>query len=566
MLTLVACGETAPKKESKNPETEITILYTNDVHAHVDEDLTYASVAALKKDLTEQGKAVLLVDAGDHVQGTAYGALDNGASIVKLMGAAGYDAATLGNHEFDYGMARALEIVSEAEYPYLSCNFKSLTDNKNVLDSYKMFEVGGVKVAIVGITTPETITKSTPAYFMDENQEKYIYEIAAGDNAKNMISALQTAINDAIKEGANYVVALGHVGVDSSSEPYTSEKLIAGVSGLDAFIDGHSHSEVPSQLVQDKDGKDVVLTQTGNYFDAIGKLTISVEGAITTELVTEYEAKDETVAAMEEQWILDVGTQLAVEIANTEIEFRISSPEGIRMVRSQETNLGDFCADAVYWYMNEVEGLNCDMAYANGGGVRADVESGVWTYLTAKTVNPFGNTTCLISITGQQVLDMLEFGAKSVGVGESGGFMQMAGVKYDINPAIEATIPTDENGVWQAGPTGEYRVTNVQVYDKETKTYVDLDLAKTYTIGGSNYTLRSMGDGFNMFTGYGLVKDYICEDYLLLSAYARAFADANGDGVADLSTATSPLAAYEGYLLNYEDINGSGRITIVTAE
>ena len=182
------------------------------------------------------------------------------------MNAADYDLATLGNHEFDYGMNRTMEVIEEADFPYVSCNFYSLERKENVLDSYELFDIDGNKVAFVGITTPESFTKSTPAYFMNEERTEYIYDILGGEDGQLLYDTVQTAIDEAYEEGADYVIALGHLGIDPSSKPWTSEEVIANTTGLDAFIDGHSHSTIPMKEVEDEEGNLVVLTQTGYYF------------------------------------------------------------------------------------------------------------------------------------------------------------------------------------------------------------------------------------------------------------------------------------------------------------
>lgn len=547
-------------------DNSITVLYTNDVHTNIDKPMSYATISALKQSYVDAGKNVILADAGDHIQGTAYGSMDNGATMVQLMNAAKYDIATLGNHEFDYTMAGALATIEAAEYPYVSCNFYNVENGKNttpVLDSYKVFDFDGVKVAFVGITTPETYTKSTPAYFQDENGN-YIYGIAGGTDGADLYAAVQTAI-DAAKAEADIIIALGHLGDDPASSPWTSEECIANVSGLNAFIDGHSHSTVEMKEVTDKDGNVVVLTQTGSYFGTIGAMTIAADGTITTTLIKECDLVDEDIKAMQDAWIADVDNQLGTEIAESAIDFRINDAEGSRLIRKYETNLGDLNADAYYYYFNEIEGLDCDLAVMNGGGIRADVNAGKWSYKTAKTVNTFGNVICLVEVTGQDILDALEFGARFTDGGENGGFLHVAGAKYDIDTTVENTVKTDDKNMWIEGPEA-YRVTNVEIYNKKTGAYEALDLNKTYTMAGTNYTLRNKGDGFNMLGNTVLVKDYVAVDYLALSAYVQSFKDTDGNGLADLSTANSPLAAYEGYLLNYEDINGSGRISVIVPE
>ena len=547
---------------------DITILYTNDVHTYIDKQspkLTYAAIAALKKSYQDDGKNVLLVDAGDHVQGTAYGSMDEGSTIIQLMNAAGYDAATPGNHEFDYGMDRAKELMADADYPYLSCNWVNLPLNNRVLSDVKYFRIGGRTIAFVGITTPETITKSTPAYFMDKNQKRYVYDILGGEDGQKLYSAVQKSINKA-RVIADYVIGLGHLGVDPSSSPWTSKEVIEHTSGLDAFIDGHSHTVMECEWVKDLSGKAVALTQTGSYFANVGEMTIKADGSIATQLVPTYDGLDSAVAGIQTEWVSAVDDMLGEKIAVAETNFYISDPAtGKRRIRLGETNLGDFVADGIYSYFNEVEQLHCDVAIMNGGGIRADVDAGDWSFKTCKQVSPFGNVACLMSVTGKQIQEALEFAARFVGPDgqENGGFLHVAGATYEIHTDIPNTVQTDDKNVWIGSATGTPRVQNVKIYDKASGTYVPLDEGKTYALAGMNYTLRNLGDGFAMFDGAELIKDYVAEDYLVMSTYAMSFGGVDGEGLPHLTTANSPLADYPGYLLNYEDAYGAGRITIL---
>ena len=549
-------------------KSDVTILYTNDVHTYIDKQspkLTYAAIADLKQSYQNAGKDVLLVDAGDHVQGTAYGSMDEGASIIKLMNAAGYDVATPGNHEFDYGMDRAKAIMKEADFPYLSCNWVDLRTGLRVLPSVKVFVRGGRRIAFVGVTTPETFTKSTPAYFMDKAQRKYIYDIQGGEDGKKLYDAVQKAIDKA-KLLADVVIGLGHLGVDPSSSPWTSEEVIAHTSGFDAFIDGHSHTVMENKQVQDASGKAVTLTQTGSYFANVGEMTIAADGTITTKLIPTHEGMDAGIAAMQTSWVNTVDDMLSEKIAVGDSDFYVSDPAtGKRRIRSAETNLGDFVADGIYAYFNEVEKLHCDLAIMNGGGIRADVPAGDWTFKTCKQVSPFGNVACLMSVTGKQIQDALEFAARFAGEGgkENGGFLQVAGATYEIHTDIPNTVQTDEKNVWIGSATGTPRVQNVKIYDKASGSYLPLDPGATYALAGMNYTLRNLGDGFAMFDGAELIKDYVSEDYLVMATYAMAFDGADAAGLPHLSSANSPLAAYPGYLLDYEQPYGAGRITIL---
>lgn len=581
----VQAEESVSEKDALNENEEeaseklapVTILYTNDIHTYVnntaDEDddeasaLTYASIAALKSDLIANGENVLLVDAGDHAQGTIYGGVDDGATIQELMKEAGYDLATIGNHEFDYGQLRGLDIIENSPTPYVCANFYSVETGENVLPSYKVFDCGGTKVAFVGIATPQTITSAAPASFQNEKGE-FVYQINAGEDGKELYDAVQKAIDEAGAE-ADYVIALGHCGVDYGSTPYRSTDIIANVSGLTAFIDGHSHTVMTGDMVADKDGNEVLLTQTGSYLSNIGKMTIA-DGKVTTELISEYEGQDETVAATMAGLFEKVEKKFSEKIATSAIDFYINNAQNPdeRLVRRQETNMADLVADSLYWYFNEVEMLNCDAAIQNGGGVREDIPAGEWTYFEAKEVSPFGNVACIVDVTGQQLLDCLEFGAKNVGLkndkgkpAEFGGFVHIAGAKYEIDTSVESTVSVDENEIWQASPSGEYRVKNLQIYNKETKQYEDVDLDKKYAVGGINYLLRNCGDGMGMFEDTELIVDYVGEDYMVFAEYLKAFKP-NADGVAELSTANSPLASYENYMIDYENPLGAGRIVI----
>ena len=606
---LLGCGtkapaETAPapaETAAASPKEDVVILYTNDVHTYIDNPLSYDVIAGIRDELQKtygEGN-VLLADAGDHVQGTAYGSMDKGDTIIELMNAARYDVATLGNHEFDYGMEKALSNVEAAAFPYVSCNFYHEKDGvagERVLESAHIFETsGGLRVAVVGITTPESFTKSTPAYFQDENGS-YIYGISGGEDGSALAADVQAAV-DAVKENADVVIALGHLGDDPASEPWTSERVIAAVSGLNAFIDGHSHSTVVGKEVSDKDGNTVILTQTGEYFDAIGMMVIDGEtGAITTDLigyneitepvldekgevkkddkgndVTEvvgYELVselytgdawpvDENVANVKNEWMADVDGKLGAKIGETALTLDNYDADGKRLVRSQETNTGDFCADALYYLFDNM-GLDVDVAVMNGGGVRNKAVTGELTYKTAKSIHTFGNVACLQTITGQQLLDALEWGARSAGTGEEcGGFLQVAGITYKIDAEWPESTQKDDKGVWIGAPTGGYRVHDVEVYNKETDAYEPLDLTASYNLAGYNYTLRDLGDGFNMFSGAVNVLDYVMEDYMVLANYISGFEG----GVIDAEN--SPLAGmYPGMLIDYGTVDGSGRIVV----
>ena len=495
-LTVTASAEEAAVI-SAAPADEIVILHTNDVHCSYE---AYDKVAALAKD------ADLLVDAGDAIQGGVIGTLSKGEYIVDIMNEIGYDAAVPGNHEFDYDMDQFLKLAKEkAEYPYLSANFVDKT-GKPVFDAYKLFEVDGKKVAFVGLTTPETFTKSTPTYFQDGNGN-YIYGFCEGGNGQELYAAAQKAIDAAEAAGADYVIGLGHLGIDGESSPWTSKEVIANTTGFDAFIDGHSHSTF-AETVKDKAGNDVAFAQTGTKLANVGKITIKADGTITCENI---DLANVTADADTTAYIAGVTEKFdALQntvVAKTEVELTINGADGKRAVRSAETNLGDLCADA-YRVM-----LGADVAFVNGGGVRANLAAGDITYGDIVNVHPFGNEACLVKVTGQQIKDALELGASAY-PGESGGFLQVSGLTYTIDSTIPSSVVRDEKNMF-VKVDGAYRVTDIQVGGQP------LDVNKTYTLASHNYMLKSQGDGYAMFgtDNVEIIKDCVMIDNPVLINY-----------------------------------------------
>ena len=567
------------EEKKKIPEKDVAIIYTNDIHTYIknrdqnDEkkakNLSYSAISALKEDIEAQGKEVILADAGDHIQGTAYGDMDKGATIIQMMNETGYDIATIGNHEFDYGIARLLELINKAEFSYLSCNFYETDDGQLVLPAYKIIEKGGVRIAFIGISTPESITKSTPTFFMDKDGN-LLYNFYSGEDGSELYDSVQKTI-DEVKPQADYVIALGHLGVEISSVPYTSRELIQHTHGLDAFIDGHSHTLIEHEYVKDSKGKDVLLTQTGAYFKGVGVMTIAKDGTISTEVLHEYGRQNEFVTETEQGWIKTIDEKLGEKIAVLDSNMVVMDPKNPaqRIVRCQETNLGDLTADSYYYFFNKKLKMDCDIALSNGGGIRNGINAGDVSYFSAKTVFPFGNQICIVETTGQQILDALEKGAIFAGVydetkhipAESGAFFHVAGIKYEIDSTVESSVQVDENGIWLGAPTGKYKVVNLMVYNRSTNEYEPIDLEKTYRTASTNYTLKKLGDGMAMFKGIVPILDFVGEDYIILADYLKSFKKGK-DKFPHISTANSPLRSYKNYLIDYENPFGSGRIEI----
>ena len=488
---------------------KIIILHTNDVHCQIDQkknkdgivtNIGYAGVLAYKKEMENLHgiNNVTLVDAGDAIQGGPIGTLSKGEYIVDIMNYVGYDIACPGNHEFDYGMENFLKLSTEtSKANYICCNFRDLEGNP-ILSPYTLIKYGDLTIAYLGINTPESFTKSSPIYFQDENGN-YIYDFAQGEKGQTLYKTVQKYVDEAIKEGANYVVAIGHLGDEGASEYWSSKSLIKNTYGIDIFIDGHSH-EVYSEILKNKKGKNVLLAQTGTKLQNLGKITINTKNKkITSEFISNYKAQDEDAVNYIEGIKNKFSDILQEVVAKSSVTLTTLDPTTHkRAIRNSETNLGDFCADA-YRVM-----VGADIAFANGGGIRADIEEGDITYEEIINVHPFGNEICVIETTGQDILDALEIGACEYPI-ENGGFLQVSGLSYTIDPSIPSSVVFNERGQF-VKVDGKYRVTEVIVGNEP------LVLNKTYTLASHNYMIKNGGDGYTMFMDDKMIKDSVVID------------------------------------------------------
>ncbi|MBE6732687.1 MAG: bifunctional metallophosphatase/5'-nucleotidase [Ruminococcaceae bacterium] len=502
---------------SKNDRTkDIAVIYTGDVHCAVDENIGYAGLYEYKKSLINDGCEVILVDTGDAIQGDAIGSFSEGLDIIGLMNELGYDAMTLGNHEFDYGgLKRVEELANLAKFPFLSLNFIQKDTNKAVHKEYTIIEKDGIKIAFLGITTPETITSSTPSYFMNEKGE-FIYDFLGGKTGKKLYKAVQESVNSARKEGADYVIAMTHLGIDETSEPFTSNSLIANTTGIDAVLDGHSHSIIECARVKNKDGERVLLSATGSKLERIGVLFIEKDGNVSTGLVSSVESKSESFTKLIEDVKNEYTEKLETVIGTLKNELVDYDPStNVRIIRNDETNLGDFCADA-YRKIGD-----SDIAFANGGGIRTSLKSGDVTYGDITNVHPFNNLLCKANMNGQMILDALEFSVSKT-PNESGGFLQVSGLSFEYNTNIESPVILDEAGMFKT-IEGERRVQNVMVGD------TPIDPQKNYTVVLSNYMLKNSGDGYSMFKNCQIIMDEFIIDSDALVEYLKSGYNENSD-------------------------------------
>ncbi len=513
------------------------ILCTSDVHCGVDKGFGYAGLSQVRDSLEDQGYEVILIDDGDAIQGEPIGAFTKGESIIKLMNAVGYDVAIPGNHEFDYGMERFLELTEMADFPYISCNFNH--NGELVFEPYLIKEVNGLKIGFVGITTPETIASSTPSYFMNESGE-YVYDFMDDESGEKLYNVVQKAVDDARGDGADYIYVMGHLGNEAKCEPWTYADVISHTSGIDVFFDGHSH-DTDIINMKNRDGDEVVRVAVGTKMSDIGYSLINADGEIDDTgswkwpnriSAPELLSIDNPVGDSVDAEKADYAKILDEVVAESEVDLTIYDPaekkdngDPIRMVRRAETNLGDFVADAYRTLMG------ADVALTNGGSIRVNINKGNVTYGDILNVHPYGNMLSVVEVTGQDILDALEWGASEVPE-ENGAFMQVSGLTYEIDSSIDSTCTRDENLMF-TGVGGARRVKNVMIGDEP------VDPEKTYTLTSNNYILFEHGDGFTMFDDAKVLEDSTRLDNQVLIDYitetlggtvGEEYADPCGDG------------------------------------
>ena len=487
----VSCGS---NRHVSTPSQEIIVLYENDVHCGVD---GYANFAALKNEMKAAHKYVTVVSNGDFVQGGSLGASSHGRSIINIMNAVGYDYVTLGNHEFDYGIPRQKELMEALDAQCLCCNFKDLRTGKQIYEPYHIVSYGDFDVAYVGMSTPYTINSSTPTYFKDE-KGNYVYSFCIED----FYEVVQNAVNSARAEGADFVVVLSHLGDEDEGEGgINSPSMIENTYGIDVVLDGHSHSVILDSIVKNKKGQNVTLTSTGTKFQYMGKLTIGTDGKFKTELVhTEsYNKKDLSVLKVIDE--IKEGYRKVAEqvIFTSDVKLAAFDDQANRLVRNQETNIGNFCADAYRTV------FGTDIAFLGGGSIRADLPKGDVTFNDLYTMFPFENGTCKGECTGELLLDILEFSV-SIAPGEFGGFQQVSGLRFEYDSSIPSPVLYNANHDFD-GVKGARRVKKVEILNNKTGNYEPLVSDKTYTFAASSYVAIDHGDGFAMMNRCTNVQD-----------------------------------------------------------
>ena len=520
LLALALLLGCAAAEEAAAPEMQkdLVVLYTSDIHCGIDQNWGYATLFAMKEQYAKDNY-VLLVDNGDHIQGEPVGTMTTGEAIIDIMNTVGYDIAIPGNHDYDYGMDRFLELTKKANFPYISCNFNK--EGELVFAPYIIKEFDGVKIAFVGVTTPMTLRSSTPKYFMNDKGE-FIYGFMEDDAGQKLYSAVQKAVDDARGEGANYVILMAHLGNAAECSPWRYDQVVGNTNGIDVVLDGHSH-DLEQTTVKNKDGADVPRSAVGYKFNSIGVMTLTKDGKISTspidcdakpgvpaQLGLENEGSKAVADATEtlDEKLKEVVAKTSVDLIINDPEAKTSDGKPVRIIRQAETNLGDLCADA---YRDQAGGT--DIAFVNGGGIRASISAGDITLNDILSVHPFGNMLTVIEVTGQQVLDALEWSVHSL-PGEFGGFLQVSGLSFEYDATIDTPVVEDEKKMFDhVDDSKERRVRNVKVGGE------DLDPAKTYSLASYDYHLLNNGDGYTMYKGAKVLQESVKLDNQVLIDY-----------------------------------------------
>ena len=475
----------------------IVILYENDAHCAVE---GYARLAGQRDAERQHTPYVAIVSSGDFAQGNTVGSLTKGEAIVRIMNAVGYDYLTIGNHEFDYTVPQMQHLSEMLTAKTLCCNFSRYEqdnddndddrDDDDLYPAYEVKDFGGTKVGFIGVATPSTFRSSTPTYFIDDNGN-LLYNFHQTDTYE----CVQEAVNDAREEGAEIIIVLSHLGDDP--EVAYSRGLIAATHGIDVVLDGHAHHVLNERLVNDR-GDSVTLSSTGTKFAYIGRLTIDTDNRVTTELLPISDCHRVNQAVQD--------TVLAIQ---QELEARVNAPVGTtafaladrdnqdhRLVRKQETNLGDFMADVARY----TTGAN--IGVCNGGGLRAGLYNETITFGNIVSIWPFNNTMRVVECTGQQLLDAFEVSAANL-PRENGDFMHVSGLRYTINPHVPTSVIWDDNRMFN-GVGKTRRIAKMEVFmlaggesDKlpyeQRGTWQQVNPNAVYTIGGQSYIIACSG-------------------------------------------------------------------------
>lgn len=442
-------------------QKSIVILYENDVHCGID---GYTKMAGLRDAINSTDTAyAAAVCVGDFLQGNTTGAISKGQYIADIMRHMDYHAITLGNHEFDYGVPRLKELLEQVGTPVACANFFEAGEPQPVYAPYVIHQYGDKKVAYVGAVTPETMILEGYSFY--DTNGILLYDL----KPKTFYQLIQQAVDDARKEGADYVVLLSHVGETPQSMGFSSHRLVNNTRGIDIVLDGHSHEIFESAKATNLDGKEIIVTQTGTQFANVGKLLITPDGRFITKLIksTDIPYENAKITATTDSIHKMVKAVTSKVVAHSDYQLVVSNKDGQWVVRGQETNAGDLVADS-YRYA-----LKADIGFENGGGIRNDINAGDITYGDIIGMLPYDNTLRRISVTGEQLQQMLTRCTSLVPVLD-GNFPQCSGLRFTLH-------------------SKSHRVSDIEILQENGK-YAPINLKRTYSVALTNYNHE--GGGF----------------------------------------------------------------------
>jgi len=512
------------KQESEELSEDIIIIHTNDVHCGLNDSIGYDGLMLYKKELQTKYKYVLTVDAGDHIQGGAIGLLSKGLDIIKLMNDIKYDVVALGNHEFDYGLNELNKCNETLKTGYISANFCFRKNKTTIFPPYKIINLGNQKIGFIGITTPQTLSKTYLHNIVDD-EGKMIYDFLTENEGKELYYAIQKYI-DEIRKEVDYIIILSHLGNEGDAlEQYTSTSLLSHINGIDAMIDGHTH-KVYNTTSKDKDGKDIPLVQTGTKLTHLGILKITKDGIIS-EMLSEipkpeninYQSiyRDKKLRFIDQEMNTLINNtfnshydELNKKIGYTNFDLKInidnSGDSSKQISRSEESTLCDLAADAIRYIGDG------DICMINAGSVRADLMKGDITFKNILDVLPFSADIIIKEVLGQDILDALEFGMKDL-PGKTSRFPQVSGISFKVNTSIKSTVIIDDEEMF-VKVEGDRRVYDVMVGKEK------LDIKKKYRLSFDNY-IGNGGDGFSMFKKYEEISNVLKTDNEALIIYIK---------------------------------------------
>lgn len=513
IMSILLYGCSAKDSVAEKIKDEIIILYTANVNCEGDSGVTYAGVAAYKKEMEQLYENVSLVDAGNYLSGELLGTLSNGGYSIEIMNNVGYDVAAVGKKELYYDCERIIGMQASMHFNLVSCNLVEKSSDESVFLPYKIVTYGEKSVAYVGVTAPTAYNIRTEKKYLDESGN-IKFEFCQDENGKRLYDKVQQSVNQAREDGADYVIILSNLGENDWKEKWDIKQLIVHTTGIDAVIDGGTDSVVVNEEVDDKNGEKVILTEPGSKLSNIGKITISKD-KISAELVSNYDKIDVKTSEVMTSIIYKYKKSAQNTIVDTDFPLIMKSDDGADYyIRCKETNLGDLCADAYRDIMG------ADIALVDAGAINSEISAGAITYENTQDVFPYNQNACMIKASGSKIVEALELGVSQYPE-PNHSFLQVSGIRFEIDiskvPAIVSKGPNLEY------ISDNYRVQNIEVLNRHTGKYEPIDLEREYLVAMSDYMYKGLSGSFLMFQGCDPVLDEEMSDAELLMQYLTPF-------------------------------------------